>query len=101
VQEARMAIFRSVVDVSGTSSYPGTPQVTIPFIPRTIMVMNMDVQSSVDSADVSLDGTNTIATLTPGTPSAGIVLEQKALNVWLRRTAAGTAPTNVQVIAED
>jgi hypothetical protein len=92
-----MATFTQTVDVSGTAAYPASPQVTIPFIPKTITVVCED---STDDAWVSFDGSTDAAHMVPGTPDQRLVFNQRVTKVWLKRGAAGAAPTNVQVMAE-
>lgn len=93
------AIFRISVDVSGQAAYPAAnaPQVVIPFEPKTIMIL---LEDTTDDAFASFDGSNDHLHMVPGTPGAGVRFEQRTRNVWLRRGAAGTPATNVQVIAE-
>lgn len=91
-----MSVFQQIVDVSGTAAFPTTPQVTVPFQAKSISVLNEDLGTS-DDAFVSFDGQNDMGHLIPG---ATIQYGQRVTRVWLRRGAVGTAPTNIQVIAE-
>lgn len=93
-----MSIQRFVVDVSATSAYPGSPQVDIPFDPKTLTIA---IVSGTAGVQVSLDaGANTHIELTPGTPLQGYVMQQGSgmKKVWLRRAAAGAGI--VHIIAE-
>lgn len=94
-----MAIARSVTDLAAVTAFPSTPQVTLEFTPRTIMVVN---EHATESVDVSFDGTTVHGKLTPGTLDAGMVFEQRVRRVWLRRSSSSGSPTgvNTQVIAE-
>lgn len=102
-----MAVWMIELDVSSATNYL-TQIAQIPFMPKRITVINMD---SVDDVYVSLDGQTNHGHLTPGTPSAGLVFEQAlqvtgipgttpTAKVYVKRGAVGTAPTNVQIIAE-
>ena len=81
--------------VTAGASYPAStaPDVTIPFEPKSIVVVNEDTSNNVS---VSLDGTNDAFTLVPGILPA-LRITQRATKIWLKR--AGGTPS-VQVIAE-
>lgn len=93
-----MAIYRTTLTLDAVAAYPGTPQVIIPFLPKTIAVINEGPTGAL--AMVSFDGVNDHAQLTPGTPSAGIVFTQHTMTLWFKRGAAVTGIA-VQIIAED
>lgn len=90
-----MSVHRVVVDVSGVSAYPGSANVTCPFVPKTCAIIN---ESPAVSVLVSFDGVTDHAKLTPGLPSQGLVLRQGAQSLWVKRDAAGA--TTVQFIFE-
>lgn len=90
-----MSVYEKIVDVSGTATYPTTPQVQLPFEPRIISVLNEGNSSNVY---VSLDGQNDMGHLAPGVQ---IKYEQRCRHVWLRYGTLGAPPQNVQVVAED
>jgi hypothetical protein len=95
-----MSNYSKLEDCKGDgTSYPSTPQFTIPFQPRTIIVSNDDTTNDVY---VSFDGVNDHAHLAPNTPTAAIRFERAPyLKVWIREggtTSGGT--TKIQVIAE-
>ena len=92
-----MAIYRQVITLDAVSSYPGTPQVVIPFVPKSIAVVNEGPTGA--NAFVSFDGQSDDAQLTPGTPSAGMVFSQRTTRVWLKRGAAASGIV-VQIVAE-
>lgn len=91
-----MSVFSEIVDVSGQAAYPtlDSPQVVIPFEPRSIAVINED---GVDDAFVSFDGVNDHGHLIGGTATE---FKQRVTKVWLKRGAVGSAPTNIQITAE-
>lgn len=91
-----MSVFSEIVDVSGQSAYPAqdSPQVVIPFEPRSIAIVNED---GVDDAFVSFDGVNDQGHLIGG---ATTEFSQRVTKVWLRRGDVGTPPTNIQITAE-
>lgn len=90
-----MSVYNQTVDVSGTAAYPSTPQVTIPFEPRRIVLLNED---TADDAYVSLDGQNDHVHLPANTGFAFNF--QRVRGVWLKRGVAGTPVTDIQVVAE-
>ena len=92
-----MAIHRQTVTLDATATYPGTAQVVIPFEPKSIAIINEGPTGAL--ALVSFDGATNHAQLTPGTPSCGMVFQQKVRNVWLKRGAAVSGIV-VQIIAE-
>ena len=59
-----------------------------------------EIADSTDDAWVSFDGSTDAAHMVPGTPDQRLVFNQRVTKVWLKRGAAGAAPTNVQVMAE-
>lgn len=90
-----MSVKQGEYDVSATASYPATPQFEATFEPRSIAIINMDED---DAVFVSFDGTTDHAHLAAG---ATISFEhQQEKQIWLKRDGAGSAPTNVQIIAE-
>lgn len=93
-----MSIHRQNVNVYNVTDFPEEPQVVIAFEPRSIMIVNQDLDG--DAIEISLDGTNVHARLLNTGPSAGIVLNQMAQRIWIRSVAVGTDTTNVEVIAE-
>ena len=50
-----MSVFQQVVDVSGTAAFPATPQVEIPFEPKSIVIVNNDPTPG-DDVFLSFDG---------------------------------------------
>ena len=92
-----MSVHRQTLTLDAVSAYPGTAQVIIPFVPKTITVLNEGLTSA--PALVSFDGVNDHAQLTPGTPSAGLVFRQGVQKVWFKRGAVASGIV-VQVIAE-
>lgn len=84
------------VDVSGAASYPTTPQVTVPFTPRELLVI---VEDATDDVFVSFDGTNDAAHMVPGFGSQALKFKEPGARVWFRRGTV-VAPTMVQVISE-
>lgn len=91
-----MATFSTTINNFGTTTYNASPDVTIPFAPKSIIVVNED---SADDAFVSFDGVDDAAHLVPGTPDAGVRFTQRSSKVWVR-VPAGSDPVNVQIIAE-
>lgn len=94
-----MAVYRTTVTLDATAAYPavGSPQVTIPFLPKRVMLIN---EHPSVGALMSYDATTDHAQLTPGTPSAGIVFRQSATQLYFKRAAAATGLV-VQIIAEN
>lgn len=94
-----MSIKRFVVDVSGTAAYPvaGSPQVEVPFDPKTL---TMAIISGTAGVELSFDGITTDIELTPGTPLQGYVAQQGSAmrKVYLRRKSASSGI--VHLIAE-
>lgn len=86
-----MSVYQQSVSVSD-AAFPGTPQVIVPFEPRTITVIN---ESAAAKAFVSMDGVNDQGHLIG---SAVIEYGQRVTKVWLRRD--GGASPLIQVIAE-
>ncbi|MFW6084346.1 MAG: hypothetical protein ACODAA_03960 [Gemmatimonadota bacterium] len=76
------------------NSYQTDPDVEIPFDSRSTAVIN----DGSEAAAVSFDGVNDHAILVPGKASSGMVFDRPWPRIWLR-LAAGSGPTDVQVIA--
>ena len=91
-----MSVFQQVVDVSGTAAFPTTPQVVIPFEPKSILIINNDPTAG-DDVFVSFDG---VEDHTQIFGADGVTFLQRVKQVWLRRGSIGAPPTNVQVVAE-
>jgi len=93
-----MAVYRTTVTLDATAAYPavGSPQVTIPFLPKRLLVIN---EHPSVAALMSYDATTDHAQLTPGTPSAGLELRQSATKLYFKRAAAASGLV-VQIIAE-
>ena len=90
-----MAIYSTTV--TAQTSWQANADVTIPFEPRSIVIVNEDTDAA-NYVEVSDDGgVSTASKLTP-TILAGIRLTQKVKKIWLK-AAAGTP--SVQIIAED
>ena len=89
-----MAIFSQVV-ATAPLAYPSSPQVTIPFTPKRIVVVNQNV-AAADVAQVSFDGVSDAFTLKP-TVNATMEVRQRSTKLWVK----GTNTPNVMVFAED
>jgi len=84
-------------NVSGLSAYPASPQVTIPFDPTGVLIVN---EHATEVVFISFDGTNNHGKLIPGTMSA-VEWKYRGRKVWIKPTSSGTAsPVNVSVISE-
>lgn len=95
-----MAIQRSSFNASAITAFQAAASVTLTFPPKSIQLVNLHATEAVD---VSLDGTTVHYTLTPGTLTAGVILLQRVLKIWFRRSSASGSPTGVliQTVAED
>lgn len=93
-----MAQYRTTVTLDAVSAYPavGSPSVTIPFVPKSLAVIN---EHPSVAALMSYDGVTDHAQFTPGTPSAGMVFKQGVTKLWFKRAASATGLV-VQIIAE-
>ncbi len=93
-----MSVFAQTVDVHGTTAFPATPQVIVPFQARKITVINEDLTDDV--VHVSFDGKDVHGILNPLIPDT-VKLEytQNVTKVWLL-APAGASTTNVQIIVE-
>lgn len=81
-----MSIYSLAVDVSAQNAYQAAPDVVVPFMPLSIVVVNEHLTAQVA---VSFDGTNDHWVFTPGTPGAGLRFSQRVSKVWCRRVGAG------------
>lgn len=96
-----MAIYTQRFNVFGVATYPTDAQVVIPFTPRSIKLI---LEDTTDDAYVSVTGDNNApgaheeVHLVPAVP--GVPLMQQVTKLWLKRGAAGTDTTYVQIIAE-
>lgn len=90
-----MSVARFEVNVFPDAAYPSTPQVQAPFEPRSIVIINQD---ATDDVFASFDGVTDHVQLL-GSDSIRFIF-QRARNLFLRKGAVGTDPTNVQVIVE-
>lgn len=55
--------YSEIVSVTDTT-YPATPQITVPFVPQEIAVVVLD-STAANTVDVSFDGTNRHARFVP------------------------------------
>ncbi len=86
-----MSAFSDIIVVSDLA-FPATPQVVIPFEPKSITIIN---ESTMQQGFVSFDGVNDQGHLLG---RAVIEYEQRVTKVWLRK--GGGANINIQVLAE-
>lgn len=93
-----MAQFSALVNVAGLAAYPPSPQVTVPFTPKAILIVD---EHATEPVFVSFDGKEDHGRLTPGVLPA-VEWHQRSPFVWLRPSSAGTAsPVNVRIMVED
>lgn len=92
-----MAIYGTTLDVTAVTAFPTLPNITIPFQPRSIAIVNENLATAIE---VSFDGVNVHARLTPGLPSAGMVFGQKSEKVWLRAAVGGGTSVVARLTAE-
>lgn len=92
-----MSAFEQIVDISGQAGFPATPQVVIPFEPRSLEILNEDITDG-DAVFVSFDGKEDMGHILAG---MSIRYQQRITKVWFRiDPATDSAPTNLQVVAE-
>lgn len=93
-----MATYSAGVDVLTTdTAFPADPQVTIPFVPKSILVAN---ESTADAVEVSFDGVNPAGRLTAATATAAIEWAQGVTKVWFRVVGSPGADVPMRVMAE-
>jgi len=92
-----MANSMSIVDLSATTTYPTTPQVSLPFEAQMIVVNEGDGDAVVF---VSFDGANDHAALRRSSPTQAIAFQAKRKKCWLRMMQTSATTFNAQVISE-
>lgn len=90
-----MAAFTAVVAVAAAYPAANAPDVTIPFLPKRITIINED-PAVANQVTWSFDGTNDHGAVKP-TINPVFTSTSKVTHIWFKR-AAGTP--NVRVIAE-
>jgi len=101
-----MAVFASdPIDVSAQVNYPATPQVTIPFRPKTIAITIEDKHESdpalMKGCVVSFDGVKNAAFMLAGNESGAWVWETQLYSVvYLKKYGDGGGATRIRVSAE-
>lgn len=93
-----MACDQTVVTVTGTTSYPTNPQVSLGFTPDSVLVAceSDDVSGYID---ISFDGHNDHGRATKGTPLQAIEWRTHDHKVWLKTSSGAVGAVTARVLS--